>query len=401
MSAHRFLFLHPAAFLISLLTVVTVMGADLPARAADGTGTKPTIESAARPVPPERAASKAVTVRKPTVKPVTVRKPVVAPVKRTGSPAKPRRSGQAAPAAGAPRSGGFSAAAIAAAGLAALPALATPELNALDQQARAGDAAAQLDYAERLAAGELGGLPQLPRALYWYEQAANGGEADASWALANLYRNGLGLPVDYTAALGWYQKAAGQGHAEAMYDLGLLYTEGGAVAPDAGLAAEWFEKAADAGIARAHYMLGILYERGVDGAPDLDAAAGWFRRAAETGDATALAAVKRLAAGGSNVSVVDLPGGALGPAKGGGAQTVTAPAAARVDNARRVPVDQGGVREIQTLLRRAGFPLGRPDGHLGKRTAEAIKAYQKKQRLPVDGRATQALLQHLRKTVSG
>ncbi len=121
------------------------------------------------------------------------------------------------------------------------------------------------------------------------------------------------------------------------------------------------------------------------------------------GDATGKAALDRLASGQRNVAMAGTPEGALNAAALTTAAATTAPKPQReaaqgsaARQARAVPVDKKGVKEIQTRLAAAGYKVGRPDGHLGKRTAAAIRAYQKANGLPVDGRATQALLGHLR-----
>lgn len=53
--------------------------------------------------------------------------------------------------------------------------------------------------------------------------------------------------------------------------------------------------------------------------------------------------------------------------------------------------------ELQTLLNKQGFDVGEPDGVLGKKTREAIRAFQKKIGVPADGFATMPLLESLRK----
>ena len=53
-------------------------------------------------------------------------------------------------------------------------------------------------------------------------------------------------------------------------------------------------------------------------------------------------------------------------------------------------------RELQRLLTRRGFDAGAPDGVIGRGTEAAIRAYQEARGLPVDGRASQALLRALR-----
>lgn len=286
----------------------------------------------------------------------------------------------------------------------ALPRNADDALRALDARARAGELDAQIGLAEYFVSGTKPDPRDVKRALFWYEQAAGRGDADAAWALASLnrYRHELleKSRADMEEAVRWYRHAADQGHAEAMYDLGLMYTEGSGVPRDTVQAAHWFERAADAGIARALFMLGILYEQGVDGAPDLETAAGWYSQAAATGDATAEVALKRLAEGQGNVRIADLPL-ERAMAKTATAAARQAPPAAEKQKqaAKPVPVTQAGVKEIQQLLARLGYKPGKADGHLGKRTTAAIRAYQKAQKLSVDGRATQTLLEHLRRRV--
>jgi hypothetical protein len=295
----------------------------------------------------------------------------------------------------------------------ALPQGAAADLVALAGRAKAGEVEAQVDLADHFVSGIRPDPADVRRALFWYEQAAERGDADAAWALAALYRNRNELVpqarADLPAAVDWYRRAAEGGHAEAMYDLGLLYAQGEGVDADPVQAVQWFEAAADAGVARALFMLGILYEQGVDGAPDLETAAGWYGRAAAAGDATGEEALKRLAAGQGNVQVADLPlspPAAAGATAGAGATADrparTADSAARTTNQakaqpRALPINQAGVREIQRLLGRLGYRPGKADGHLGKRTISAIRAYQKAEKLPVDGRATQPLLDHLRR----
>jgi len=346
----------------------------------------PSVALAAEPIAPVRPIANDA----PAARPLGVTPPTVAPVAApsVAAPAAPKAAPRAV--AGAPR----------------LPATASQEIKDLDARARGGEVEAQVELAEYFASGSKPDAEDARRAVFWYRQAAERGDADAAWALASLYRT-LGEIVpgarsDMDEAVVWYRRAAEQGHAEAMFDLGLLYSEGEGVPRDPMIAAGWFEQAADAGVARALFMLGTLFEQGVDGAPDLETASAWYSRAAEAGDATGAAAVKRLAEGGRNVVVAEMPtGGADGPTAA--AATTRPSQAAKADappkrtaKAANVPVDQAGVREIQARLQALGYKVGKPDGHLGKRTAAAIRAYQKAQKLPVDGRATRALLDHLR-----
>lgn len=52
-------------------------------------------------------------------------------------------------------------------------------------------------------------------------------------------------------------------------------------------------------------------------------------------------------------------------------------------------------KDLQRRLTASGFDAGTPDGVIGKGTEAAIRAYQRRTRLPVDGQATLTLLRHL------
>lgn len=53
---------------------------------------------------------------------------------------------------------------------------------------------------------------------------------------------------------------------------------------------------------------------------------------------------------------------------------------------------------LQTLLAQRGYEVGEADGVIGRKTREAIRAYQRSQGLPPDGFATQTLLARLRQS---
>lgn len=54
------------------------------------------------------------------------------------------------------------------------------------------------------------------------------------------------------------------------------------------------------------------------------------------------------------------------------------------------------IANAQSALIKLGYNVGKVDGKLGSKTAEAIKAFQKKQNLKVDGKITEKLLEHLK-----
>ena len=56
--------------------------------------------------------------------------------------------------------------------------------------------------------------------------------------------------------------------------------------------------------------------------------------------------------------------------------------------------------ELQTLLAKRSYDVGEPDGVIGRRTREAIRAFQKVEGLVPDGYATMTLLLRLRQAVA-
>lgn len=66
------------------------------------------------------------------------------------------------------------------------------------------------------------------------------------------------------------------------------------------------------------------------------------------------------------------------------------------------PTDDPGLsraqrRELQALLIKRGFEIGEPDGMVGSRTIEAVKAFQESSGMPVDGYAGLKVLEALRR----
>lgn len=54
------------------------------------------------------------------------------------------------------------------------------------------------------------------------------------------------------------------------------------------------------------------------------------------------------------------------------------------------------VKKVQKKLNKLGYKCGKADGHCGSKTKAAIKKYQKKKRLTVNGKITKALLKKLK-----
>ena len=131
------------------------------------------------------------------------------------------------------------------------------------------DARRALDIADFLNAAKL------------FRPLAEEGNAEAQFALAEMYDEGEGVAEDHAQALRWYRLAAGQGYAAAQTALGRIYSTGAVVSQDFAEAFKWDQLAAQQGVAMAQFELGWLYRMG-DGAPrDHVRAYMWFDLAAQ------------------------------------------------------------------------------------------------------------------------
>ena len=153
----------------------------------------------------------------------------------------------------------------------------------LRNAAQAGDAAASYEVAMRFVEGR--GVPaNLEEAARWYERAASKGLAPAQFRYASMLEKGQGVKKDLTAAHKLYVAAASKGNAKAMHNLAVLYAEGAEGKPDYANAAQWFRKAAEYGIADSQYNLGVLAARGLGTEKNIAESYKWFALAAAQGD---------------------------------------------------------------------------------------------------------------------
>ena len=118
---------------------------------------------------------------------------------------------------------------------------------------------------------------------------AEAGDAFAQLNLGATYDNGLGVERDVEQALYWYQQAAERGLAEAQFNLAHLLVEQeiSSVA-----AAEWMQMAAEQGMPDAQYLLGVIYAEGIGVPMNDEKARLWLQRAIDQGQADAAQFVK-------------------------------------------------------------------------------------------------------------
>ena len=262
-----------------------------------------------------------------------------------------------------------------------------------------GDPLAAFEVASRLADGR--GLPQdLPAAIDWYRRAAEAGLAPAQYRLGSLYEKGTGTARDAKIAAEWYTKAAALGNAKAMHNLAVINAEGSLGSPDYALAAKWFQEAAERGIRDSQFNLGILYARGLGVPRDLATSYKWFALAATAGDtdsakkrddlaqvlskedlARARLAVDTWVAKPLDSTAEDVP-----PADP--AWAAAPEHTASVDTSRVVA-------RTQAVLSSLGFDAGPADGKMGRKTRDAIAAFQTSRDLPATGEIDKALIEEL------
>lgn len=89
--------------------------------------------------------------------------------------------------------------------------------------------------------------------------AAEQGDADGQFMLADALCHGSGVVTDKAEAMRWFSSAAEQGNARASYRLATLLRQTG----DCSAAAARMQVAAEAGYARAQALLALWYGAGI------------------------------------------------------------------------------------------------------------------------------------------
>jgi len=265
-------------------------------------------------------------------------------------------------------------------------------LSAADQ----GDPVAAFEVARRYAEGTV--VPKdLTKAVQWYRRAAEGGVAVAQYRLASLYERGQGVARDRVEAVNWYQRAADQGNVNAMHNLAVMMSEGVEGPPDHDKALQWFLAAGHYGVRDSQYNLGVIYARGLGPAQDLAESYKWFTIAAAQGDTDAAARrdevakamspeeLARAREAGQTWHVQPTLAEANGVAAPAGGWDGAGDGLAEADR-------EALVRKIQILLAEQGYDPGPPDGVVGPKTADAVRAYQRRIGQPETGRIDGTLI---------
>lgn len=100
------------------------------------------------------------------------------------------------------------------------------------------------------------------QATIYFAQADVLNSPEAAFALGAMNFSGKGMPVDIPRALAYYEKAAQADYAPAQMTLALLYIYGENVVQDIDKGLKYAEKAAENGDIEAQIMLARWYENG-------------------------------------------------------------------------------------------------------------------------------------------
>ncbi|WP_288298793.1 tetratricopeptide repeat protein [uncultured Megasphaera sp.] len=132
---------------------------------------------------------------------------------------------------------------------------------------------------------------QVDKAFSYLLQAAQAGAVKAMYALAHMYHEGEGTPVDDVQSLAWLEKAAAAGDADACYLLGQEYDENldqglydGLVQRDNAKAFALFKRAAEAGNVPSMTFCGVHLATGSGVETDTETGLNMVWEAAQLGD---------------------------------------------------------------------------------------------------------------------
>ena len=161
---------------------------------------------------------------------------------------------------------------------------------ALRRAADAGDADAMFDLANCYSVGTGGVGVDLVEAFRWNRRAVDvpAPSAVAYFNLALCYDAGQGTPKNSVEAARLYKIAAEMGDADAQFNYGLRLQRGEGVLCNPVEAFTWLKRAADAGDAVAQGATGLALETGHGVEEDKALAVVYYRRSADQGNASSM-----------------------------------------------------------------------------------------------------------------
>jgi hypothetical protein len=208
------------------------------------------------------------------------------------------------------------------------------------------------------------------KAAEMYKKAAELGEAQGMTNLGYMYENGKGIKRDLAQAANWYRKSALAGNFNGMTNFGYMNEMGRGVKKNYKEAVKWYRRGADGGVARAKNNLAYmyLYGRGIKKSPKT--AWSLYNAAAKQGFANSYYMMGYMKILGKGVKRNDKEA----------AKWVFKALEGRHQFAvREMTTNSAGWskpfrRELQRLMKNAGYYNGPLDGNFGSGTYNAIRA---------------------------
>lgn len=121
-------------------------------------------------------------------------------------------------------------------------------------------------------------------AAYWYEKAAENGNAEAMARLSDFYISGKGgRPKDYNKAMEWIKKSVAKSDPYGYSNMGYMYCYGLGVTKNYEEAIKWFRKSADLNNEWGLMQMGHVYYSGFGKDKNYVEALKWYRKASDLG----------------------------------------------------------------------------------------------------------------------
>ena len=130
------------------------------------------------------------------------------------------------------------------------------------------------------------------QSFYWVQQAAEQGYSKAELAIAEMYMNGVVVPMNAKKAKVWYEKAAAQENLDGVNGLARQYRYGTGVRKDYEKAFQYYHQAAFEGHTRSQVGLGLSYRDAKGVKKNMVKAYAWLSIAAEKIDKQKLKAIE-------------------------------------------------------------------------------------------------------------
>ena len=130
------------------------------------------------------------------------------------------------------------------------------------------------------------------QSFYWVKQAAEQGYSKAQLAIAEMYMNGVVVPMNAKKAKVWYEKAAAQENLNGVNGLARQYRYGTGVRKDYEKAFQYYQQAALEGHTRSQVGLGLSYRDAKGVNKNMVKAYAWILIAAEKIDKQQLQAIE-------------------------------------------------------------------------------------------------------------